>query len=179
MVCPRCIMAVENVLNDLDISYSKVELGEVFLEKSLKAAMKQQLKVALQSLGFDLLESEQSALIGQIKALIIQQVHHQDKALTVNFSTYLAKKTKQSYTNLSRLFSIVEGITIEKFITNQKIEKIKEHLICGEMTLSEIAFEMNYSSSAYLSTQFKKETGMTPSKFKKMPHSTRKNIDAI
>lgn len=179
MVCPRCVMAVENTLENLKIPYSKVELGEVYLSEAIKSTQKAQLKVNLESLGFELLESDQSALIAQIKALIIQQIHHDTKELKVNFSSYLADKTKQDYSNLSRLFSTVEGITIEKYITKLKIEKVKEHLIYDEMSLSEIAFEMNYSSAAYLSTQFKKETGMTPSQFKKMPRSTRKNLDAI
>lgn len=179
MVCPRCTMAVENTLGSLKIPYSKVELGEVYLFNPLSETQKNQLKLALESLGFELLESDQSALIAQVKALIIQQIHHETKELKVNFSSYLAEKTKQDYSNLSRLFSTIEGITIEKFLTKQKIEKVKEHLIYGKMSLSEIAFDMNYSSAAYLSTQFKKETGITPSQFKKMPRSTRKNLDAI
>lgn len=179
MVCPRCIMAVKSALDNLNINYSKVELGEVYLSNAISSIQKTKLNDALESLGFELLETEQSALIAQVKSLIIQQIHHDKNELKVNFSTYLAEKTKQNYSSLSRLFSTVEGITIEKFITKQKIEKVKEHLIYDEMSFSQIAFEMNYSSAAYLSTQFKKETGMTPSQFKKIPRFKRQNLDAI
>lgn len=179
MVCPRCKMAVEGVLNDLNIDFSRVELGEVHLTENIPNDVADQLRDKLETLGFELLQSEQSALIAQIKSLIIEQIHHNNEPLKVNFSTYLSEKTKQSYPTLSRLFSTVEGITIEKFITNQKIEKVKEYLIYDEMSLSEIAFDLNYSSTAYLSAQFKKETGMTPSSFKKMPRYSRKNLDSI
>lgn len=179
MVCPRCIMAVEDALNSLNIDFSNVELGEVHLSETISNTTINQLKDKLESLGFELLQSDQTALIAQIKSLIIKQIHHSNETLKVNFSTYLSEKTKQSYPTLSRLFSTVEEITIERFITKQKIEKVKEYLIYDEMNLSEIAFDLNYSSTAYLSAQFKKETGMTTSAFKKMPHNVRKSLDSI
>lgn len=178
MVCPRCIMAVEQILHDLNISYSYMKLGEVKLGTPLSEKQREELTQHLAEKGFELLESESSALIAQIKSLIIQQIHHEKKELKVNFSVYLAEEIKQPYGYLSRLFSNVEGITIERFIARQKIERIKELLFYNEMNLSEIAFEMNYSSVAYLSAQFKKETGMTVSQFKNGRFSFQ-SIDAI
>ena len=177
MVCPRCIMAVEQILHDLNISYSYMKLGEVKLATPLSEKQREELTQHLSEKGFELLESERSALIAKIKSLIIQQIHHERKELKVNFSDYLAEEIKQPYGYLSRLFSNVEGITIERFIARQKIERIKE-LLFYNMNLSEIAFEMNYSSVAYLSAQFKKETGMTVSQFKN-GRFTFKGIDAI
>jgi AraC-like DNA-binding protein len=179
MVCPRCTMAVENTLNALNIPFHQVELGEVLLKEALSSRDHNLLKEQLGSLGFELLEKGKSALISRIKTLLIQQIHHEKEALNINFSVFLAEKLNYEYSYLSRLFSSVEGITIEKFITQQKIEKVKELLFYNELSLAEIAFQLNYSSAAYLSTQFKKETGMTPSQFKKNRHPSRWEIDQI
>lgn len=179
MVCLRCKMAVQSILDDLYISYSSIELGEIKISKPLKNPQKETLSKRLKELGFELLESEKSAVIAKTKALIIEQLHHSSDKLKINFSDYLAKETNQDYAYLSRLFSTIEGITIEKFITKQKIERIKEQIFYNEKTLSEIAFEMNYSSVAYLSTQFKKETGMTPTEFKKTAYPKLKNLDKV
>jgi len=179
MVCPRCVTAVQNILEDIKIQFSAIELGHVSLTNTLNQTQKTELGNRLKSVGFQLLETEHSVLIAEIKNLIIQQVHHNQNGLTINYSDYLAKKTKYSYNYLSRLFSDSEGITIEKYITKHKIERIKELLFNNEKTLAEIAFEMDYSSSAYLSTQFKKETGMTPSEFKKSGKINLKSIDSI
>ena len=179
MVCPRCKMAIQTILVELGIPFSTIELGEVKTSGTLSIEQKKKLGNKLKDIGFELLESEKSVLIAQIKSLIVQQVHFSSSELKVNFSDFLAEKTKHNYNYLSRLFSEIEGITIEKFITIQKIERIKELLFNKEKNLSEIAFEMDYSSSAYLSTQFKKETGMTPSAFKKMKQPNRSNLDII
>ncbi len=179
MVCPRCKMVVKDILDNLEISFSSIELGEVKITTVITSDQKEKLTHQLKSVGFELLESEKLVLIAQIKSSIIEQVHYSSNELKVNFSDFLVEKTKHNYNYLSRLFSEVEGITIEKFITCQKVERIKELLFNNEKTLSEIAFEMDYSSSAYLSTQFKKETGMTPSAFKKMKQPKHQNLDKI
>lgn len=179
MVCPRCVLAVQNILKDLKIPYSGIELGHVNLNSALSPTQKKELCTKLRSVGFELLETESSVLIAELKKLIIQQVYYKKNELTTNYSDYLAEKTKHGYNYLSRLFSESEGTTIEKYITKHKIEKIKELLFNNEKTLAEIAFEMDYSSSAYLSTQFKKETGMTPSEFKKSGNFNLKSIDNI
>lgn len=179
MVCPRCIVAVENVLQDMQLQVQKIQLGQVDLEKEITESDKEKLKVKLEQAGFELLEPGKSSLISQIKSLIINQIHHKKVALQENFSTYLSEQLHHEYSHLSRLFSSVEGITIEKFIARQKVEKVKEYLFYDELSLSEIAFKMNYSSVAYLSTQFKKETGMTPTAFKQMHKPGHKSLDGI
>lgn len=179
MVCPRCISAVEGILQEQGIGYSEVKLGEVNLTKSISEEQKQRLSKSLMSQGFELLENEKSSLIAQIKTAVIDQVHHSKEPMKENFSSYLSKRLHHDYTALSKLFSSVEGITIEKYITAQKIEKAKELLYYDEMSLAEIAFQLDYSSSAYLSSQFKKETGMTPSEFKKQSNPKRRNLDSF
>ncbi len=179
MVCPRCIESVEHVLSDMRIRPQSVRLGEVALVEEIDEGQKQTFSQMLQSKGFELLEDQNSQLIGKIKSLIIHQIHHSADALKVNFSSLLAEELHHEYSSLSRLFSSVEGITIEKFILKHKIEKVKELIFYNEMNLSEIAHRMNYSSVAHLSSQFKKETGMTPSEFRKMKYGDRSGLDSL
>ena len=179
MVCPRCIMAVKDILQKLEIEFRDIYLGQVVLDKAVPDHKLKKLSHELDTLGFELLEPGKSALISQIKSVIINQVHHTQKPLSVNFSDLIADRLHHEYAYLSRLFSSVEGITIEKFIVLQKVEKIKEYLIFNQMTLSEIANEMNYSSVAHLSSQFKKETGMTPTQFRKQAKPNRKSLDNL
>ncbi len=166
MVCPRCIMAVEDILDNLSVAYQNLTLGQVRLSVPISSAVRVRLGESIKDLGFELLEPGKSLLISQIKTLIVQQIHYSEEPIQVNFSTYISEKLHQDYGYLSRLFSTVEGITIEKFIVKQRIEKVKEFLFYDELTLSEIGHKMNYSSVAHLSAQFKKETGMTPTSYK-------------
>lgn len=177
MVCPRCIMAVERVFDELQIPVKSVRLGEVVTDEPVTGKQKEELDQKLQPLGFEVLESGKSALISKIKSLIIQQIHYPEEPLKVNFSTYLAEKLHHDYSYLSRLFSSIESVTIEKFITHQKIEKVKELLFYDELTLSEISYKLDYSSVAHLSAQFKKETGMTPTAFKKQNRPDHSLLD--
>jgi YesN/AraC family two-component response regulator len=140
---------------------------------------KELLKKNLSEKGFELLGDVKSALISQIKTKIVELVHHQENPLNENLSTFLANSLEQEYIQLSRLFSSVEGMTIERYYTRQRVEKVKELIFYGEKSLSEISFQMGYSSVAYLSAQFKKETGMTPSEFKSTGKANRKNLDEI
>ncbi len=179
MVCPRCVEAVKQSLEDSKIVFEAIDLGKVSLKSPLTPDQKSILADSLVQKGFELLESKNSALISQIKSLLIEQIHHTNQVLQENFSTFLAEKLNHEYTSLSRLFSQVEGITIEKFITRQKIEQVKELLFYDQLNLSEIANKLNYSSVSYLSAQFKKETGMTPSEFKKNHTAKRKSLDQI
>ena len=179
MVCPRCIEAVKKTLMDTHIEFESIELGKVALPRDLEGSKKSELSKSLQEKGFELLEKKSAALISQIKSLIIEQIHHRDQGMSENFSSFLSINLNHEYTSLSRLFSQVEGITIEKYITRQKIERVKEFLFYDQLSLSEIAFELGYSSVAYLSAQFKKETGMTPSEFKKNQGLKRKSLDQI
>lgn len=179
MVCPRCVATVRDVFSDVDVAVDSIQLGEVVLRSELPTDKKARLKEALLANGFEFLQDHNSQIISQIKTLVIQQIHHNKDALKVNFSSYLAKELGVEYTSLSRLFSTIEGVTIEKFILKQKIEKVKELMFYDEMTLSEISFDMGYSSVAHLSSQFKKETGMSPSAFKKLNQSDRNSLDSI
>lgn len=177
MVCPRCIAAVEHLLDDMNIPFHGLKLGEIALYDPLPSVVESLFALRLKGLGFELLHSEGAILVSKIKDLIITQIHHSSHQLQVNWSTYLADNLNRDYSSLSRLFSSVEGITIEKFIVRQRIEKAKEFIFYEEHTLSEIAHALSYSSVAHLSAQFKKETGMSPSEFKKSRDSTRSSID--
>lgn len=179
MVCPRCITAVEHIFKNLSISVRVVNLGEVQIEGGITSSNRILLKEALEKAGFELLEDQKSKLITQIKTLIIEQIHYQNEPLAVNFSTLLSESLHQEYTSLSRLFSSIEGITIERFILRQKIERVKELIFYKEMTFSEVAVLLGYSSVAHLSAQFKKETGMTPSAFKKLNKPGHSALDGV
>lgn len=179
MVCARCIMTVERILEELDIDSENLELGQVSLKTDLDSKVRNALQENLSEVGFELLEPGRSSLISKIKTLIINQIHHSEETLNKNFSTFLSEKLYYEYSYLSRLFSSVEGITIEKYIARQRIEKVKEMLFYDELTLSEIGFRMNYSSVAYLSTQFKRETGMTPTQFRNTHQPGHRHLDCL
>ena len=179
MVCPRCIETVRGIFSHLKIEVSHVELGEVTTLKAVSNDKKQVLSELLINNGFEILEDKTSRLITQLKSIIIDQIHYDKDKLSMNFSTLLSEKLHQDYNSMSKLFSTVEGITIEKYIIKQKIERVKELIVYDERSLSEIAFQLNYSSVAHLSAQFKKETGMTPSAFKKLGIKGRRSLDSI
>lgn len=179
MVCNRCIMVVKNELEKLKIHPVTVNLGEVILEKELTEEEKNTLGKAFIPLGFEIIDDKKSRIIGQIKNIIIELVHYQNNELNTNLSEALSSKLYHDYNYLSNLFSEVEGTTIEKYYIAQKIEKVKEFLVYDELSLSEIAFRLNYSSVAYLSNQFKKVTGLSPSHFKKIRDIKRKPLDEV
>lgn len=179
MVCNRCIMAVQHELDKLDLPVKSVSLGEVVLDGELTTGQKQDLDQALAPLGFEIIDDRKSRIIEQIKNIIIDLVHHQDNDARSNLSDVLSSKLHHDYNYLSKLFSEVEGTTIEKYFIAQKIEKVKELLVYDELSLSEIALHMNYSSVAYLSNQFKKVTGLTPSHFKQIGKDRRKPLDEV
>ncbi len=179
MVCNRCIMVVKNELARLGFNPASVILGEVELEKDISDHEKETIGNHLQTFGFELIDNKKSRIIGQIKSSIIELVHQKNNDLKINLSDYLSEKLQHGYTYLSNLFSEVEGTTIEKYFIAQKIEKVKELLVYDELTLSEIAFQMNYSSVAHLSNQFKKVTGLTPSHFKNIRTDKRKPLDEV
>jgi AraC family transcriptional regulator len=178
MVCNRCVAAVKKELDKLQLAVSSIVLGEVSLSQEPGVLQLDQLKNNLAALGFEVLDDTRQKLIEKIKNIIVEQVHYSEADERQNFSAILAKKTHKDYSYLSGLFSQVEGVTIEKYIINQKIEKVKELLIYDELSLSEIAFQLGYSSVAHLSAQFKKIIGLTPSAFKKIG-GQRKALDKI
>lgn len=179
MVCNRCILVVRQEVEKLGLQVEAIKLGEVTLSKKLDDQQRKQLAGVLEPLGFELIDDKKSQLIAQIKALVIQWVREQDGERTVNLSDILADQLHQDYNYLSSLFSEVEGITIEKYHIAQKIERVKELLVYDELTLSEIAYQLGYSSVAYLSNQFKKVTGLSPSHFKKIKEDKRKPLDEV
>ena len=179
MVCPRCISAVQDIFTKLYIEIVSIQLGEVITDVEISIIQKEQLEKALLASGFELLQDHKSKIIGQLKSLIIEEIHYKKEDLKINFSEFLSEKLHQEYSSLSKLFSAVEGITIERYILKQKIEKVKELLIYNQLNLTEIAFQMNYSSTSHLSSQFKKETGMSPSVFKKLRKPNRQSIDEL
>lgn len=179
MVCPRCIMAVENLLQENGIQPVSVVLGEVTLPKEIGERKMAAIGDGLSKLGFELLDDARSKLINQIKTLLIGKVQEEDIELHFSLQKFIAGHIFKDYSAMSKLFSEVEGITLEQFFILQKIEKIKERLIYNELSLGQIAANLGYSSTQHLSAQFKKLTGMTPGAFRKMGHLHRKAIDSV
>lgn len=170
MVSLRCKLIVKSALENMHISFTVVELGEVEITGQLSSEQQQKLKTALLKFGLELLEDKKGILIEKIKNTIVEMIHYSDEPPLLNFSAYLAQKLNYDYNYLSNLFSEVKGTTIEHFIIAHKIERAKEMLIYNELTLTEIAEKLHYSNVAHLSNQFKKVTGLTPTFFKKMKH---------
>lgn len=179
MVCSRCKMVVKSVFEDLGINTLSVELGFVELENDIPENQKKKVLHQLHAVGFDIIDDKKSRTIDIIKTLIIDLVHHKDHDLKTNLSNYLSQQLHQDYNSLSNLFSEIENTTIEKYFINQKIEKVKELLMYDEMTLSEISYQLNYSSVGYLSNQFKKITGFSPTYFKQLKDKKRKQIEDL
>lgn len=176
MVCPRCIQAVSDTLSAMAINPLDIRLGEVLLPNPLTVKQHKIFQQRLQSLGFELLDDQQQQLVAKIKSIVIYHIHELEDPNFI-FTQILPEKLHKEYSQLSKLFSETEGITIEQYVISQRIEKIKELLSYNEFTLSEIAYRLGYSSVAYLSAQFKKVTGFTPSQFKKLGINLRKPID--
>lgn len=179
MVCNRCIMAVRNELEQKGYTIQSIELGEVEIDNDLSKSELEVLDNSLKKLGFELIEDRKSRIIQQIKNEIVYLVHHSGEILNTNLSFWLADKLHYDYTYLSNLFSEVEGTTIEKYFISQRIEKVKELLVYDELSLAEIADMLGYSSPAYLSSQFKKVTGLTPTFYKSIKETKRRNIDEL
>ena len=178
-MCNRCKMVVKSELEQLGLSPVTVELGEVELTDDPSEDQLTRLNERFKELGFELIDDKRSRLIERVKNLVIELIHHSDTELNVNLSDYLTQRIPMEYKYLSTLFSDVEGTTIEKFYISQRIERVKELLVYDELSLSEIADQMGYSSVAYLSTQFKKVTGLTPSHFKSIKEAKRKSLDEL
>jgi AraC family transcriptional regulator len=179
MVCNRCIKAVANILHSMNIIHEQILLGEIKLQKEPGDAEKAVFQSRLQEEGFELIDDKKTRIIEQIKRLIIERVATELNETTNNLSDYLSAKLHLDYAYLSSLFSSIEGFTIEKYYIAQKIERAKELLVYGELSLSEIAFRLGYSSTQYLSNQFKKVTGLTPSYFKQVGAEKRKPLDQV
>jgi AraC-like DNA-binding protein len=181
MVCNRCIKVVREELEKQDYTVEKIELGEVVITSDKKKFRLDKIKKSLEDNGFELIDNRNANIIERVKILIIQLIHHNAKEnqSDINMHDEIVKETGLSYQYVSSLFSSMEGITIEKYIIHQKIEKVKELIVYDELTLSEIAYRLGYSSVQHLSNQFKKITGLSPSYFKKLKLKKRKSLDKI
>lgn len=179
MVSARCKLAVKEVLKGMNLHFVVVELGEVDIMEDITLAQREEMKAALLLSGLELMDDKKAVLIEKIKNVIIEMVHHSDEVIKTNFSTFLSEKLNYDYTYMANLFSEVQGTTIEQYIISNKVERIKELIIYGELNITEIAWKMNYSSVAHLSNQFKKVTGLSPSHFKKLKDKRRSPIEEI
>ena len=179
MVCARCILTVKQVFEKNGIRPLSVILGEVKISGDLTSGQEKALRTELESLGFELLDDQRSRLIEKVKTLLIEQVQSGELPDDFSLVEFVSKALHRDYSAVSKLFSEVEGLTLEHYFILQKIEKVKEWLAYNELSLSEIAFRLGYSSVAYLSSQFKKVTGLTPSAFKNNHSGRRKPLDEV
>lgn len=179
MVCNRCILVVSEMLKNLNFNPLRIELGKVVIEEPLKPADRFLIQKALEALGFELLDDKRHRLIEQIRTAIIELVHYENNLSKLKLSEYLSGKCHYDYSLLSKLFSEENGISIEKYYIAQKVERIKELLIYDELTIGEIATQLQYSSVAHLSSQFRQVTGMSPSEFKRLKGNKRSPLDKV
>lgn len=179
MVSNRCKLAVKEELKKLGLHFIVVDLGEVEIMEELSEKQRKQVKIALRSLGFELMDDKRVILIEKIKNVITEMIHYSDETIKLNYSDHISKKLNYDYTYLSNLFSEVKSITIQQFIIIHKIERAKELLLYNELNLTEISYNLNYSSVAHLSNQFKKVTGLSPSHFKQLKSHRRIPIEDL
>jgi len=172
-------MVVRSELERLGIQWDSVDLGEAIVKDPVSVEQLRELHQALKKSGLEIMDDKKSQLIEKIKTIVIEQIHYAEEPLEINFSDFLVSKLNYDYTYLSNLFTLTQGITLEHYIIGHKIEKVKELLVYDELTISEIAFKMNYSSAAHLSKQFKKVTGLTASDFKKLQARRFKDQDKL
>jgi len=179
MVCIRCQMVVTAELEALGLNYNYVKIGEADIIGDIQPEQNERLKIDLEKAGLILMNDKKAILVEKTKNLIIELVHYTEDQIKVNLSDYLSEQLNYNYTYLANLFSEETGVTIERFYLNHKIERVKELIIYDELNLSEIAWEMHYSSVAHLSNQFKKHTGLTPSQFKMLKINRRDTIEEV
>jgi AraC-like DNA-binding protein len=171
MVCNHCKLVVKSELKKMGLHYTQVDFCEADIDGNISPLQMQQLNVALKRSGLELINDNKSLLCEKIKNLIIETIRYSEDEPKLNLSDYLSEKLSLNYTYLTNVFSEIQGSTIEKFVIAQKIEQIKELLICNDLNLSEIAYKLHYSSLAHLSKQFKDVTGLTPSRYRQLKQS--------
>ena len=178
-MCSRCKMVVNDLFSKAGLVPFSVELGEVEIKETPTRLQLESLKKSLEEVGFEIIDDRKSRLIEQIKNAVVTLIHHHEDAPKTNFSDFIAEKVNYDYNYLSNLFSEVEGITIEKYLITHRVEKVKELLMYDELSLAQIADQLRYSSAAYLSNQFKKQTGLSPSFYKSLKENKRRNIEEL
>lgn len=179
MVCQRCILTVERMLNELEIPFQEVTLGELLLTTTPEKNTVEKLDAALQKVGFELIESRITRIIEEIKRLVLEYIDLDPDAPKKKLSTFITDKVHYDYSYLSDLFSTVESRTIEQFFIHARIEKVKESIVYDQLSLTEIAYQTGFSSVHHLSSQFKKVTGLNPSHFKKIGLNRRKYMQEL
>ena len=179
MVSLRCKLMVKEELKKLGLEDAVVDLGMVEVTQDITPWQRRLLKERLQKIGLDLLDDRKSILIEKIKKVVVDLIHYSDELPKVNYSDYISEKLNLDYTYLANTFSEVKGITIQQFIILHKIERVKELLIYDELSLTEIAYKLHYSSVAHLSNQFKKMTGLTPTFYKQLKEKRKRNLEDI
>lgn len=179
MVSKRCIQSVKDTFDKMDLSYSHVSLGEAEILSVVSANKMDLLKKNLLISGFEIIADKKQILIEKIKGIILEMLQNEEGLPQTNISYYIAGKLNYDYTYLANIFSEVRGITIERYIITNKIERVKELIQDGELNLTDISYKMNYSSVAHLSGQFKKITGITPTEFKKQKYKMRINLEDL
>lgn len=179
MVSLRCKMIVKQELEKMDLHYLSVELGTVEIKEDITISQKEQFQKSLKPYGLELLDNRRNIIIEKVKAVIIEMVHYSEDQPKMNYSDYISEKLGYDYTYLANTFSEVKGMTIQRYIIINKIERVKELLIYDELNLTEISYKLHYSSVAHLSNQFKKITGLTPTHFKKMKKKRLRHIEDL
>lgn len=179
MVSLRCKMLVKEELKNLGLHYTSVELGVIDIRENITPEKREKLRKVLLMSGLELMEDKKAKLIEKIKIVIIEMVHYSEELPKVKYSEYISNILGHDYTYLSNIFSEVKGSTIEHYIIEHKIEKVKELLLYDELNLTEISYRMNYSSVAHLSSQFKKVTGLTPTFYKNLAEKKRRNLENV
>jgi AraC-like DNA-binding protein len=179
MVSIRCISAVSAILKECKIQPHNTQLGEIEIPDDVSTEQIKLLDQKLKQAGFELMEDKKAQMIEKTIGVIIDMIHNQEDGPKVNYSDYISEKLHFDYTYISNVFSHIKGITIQQFIIIHKIERIKELIIYNELSISEIAWKLNYSSAAHLSNQFKKITGLTPSSFKALKIRLRKPLEEV
>lgn len=179
MVCRRCIYTVMEVFQENGVSPLKVELGVVTLAQPLLPAQWHGIQDRLEHYGFEVIDDKRMRIVEQIRVGVIELVHHAEELEKVNLSDYLQQKCHREYSFLSKLFTEMQGISIEKYYIHQKIERVKELLFYDELSVGEIADKLHYSSVAHLSWQFKSVTGLSPTQFKRMKEHTLRPLDEV
>jgi len=168
MACSSCKVVVKEALEELGLHPKKIDLGEVEIEEKITPDQQKALNQSIRKAGLELIQNKEGILLEKIKKEILEFAFHSDQKMPKNFSRYLSQKLNYSYSYLAAFFSSMEATTIEQYIISLKIEKAKELILFHDLSLTEIAYKLNYSSVSHLSSQFKKVTGLTPSHFKSL-----------
>ena len=179
MVSLRCKLVVKDVMHQLGLQHTTLDLGMVETMEDLTPTQHDELKANLLKYGLELLDDKRSILIEKVKSLIIDMIHYKEELPKVTYSDYISQKLGYDYTYLANVFSEVKGTTIQQFIILHKIEKVKELLLYDELNLTQIAYKLHYSSGAHFSNQFKKVTGLTPSFYKQLKHKRTTNLENL